>query len=43
MEAAAAKEEGKDITGEPLGKPVRERAELDEEASPVSGRRFTRA
>ena len=43
MEAAAAKEEGKDITGEPFLKPVRKRAELDEEASPVSGRRFTRA
>ncbi len=43
MEAAAAREEGKDITGEPFLKPVRKRAELDEEASPVSGRRFTRA
>jgi (E)-4-hydroxy-3-methylbut-2-enyl-diphosphate synthase len=43
MEAAAAKEEGKDVTAEPFLKPVRERAELDEETSPVSGRRFTRA
>jgi (E)-4-hydroxy-3-methylbut-2-enyl-diphosphate synthase len=43
MEAAAAKEKGKDITGEPFLKPVRKRAELDEEASPVSGRRFSRA
>jgi (E)-4-hydroxy-3-methylbut-2-enyl-diphosphate synthase len=42
MEAAAAKEKGKDITGEPFLKPVRKPAELDEEASPVSGRRFTR-
>ena len=43
MEAAAAKEEGKDITREPFLKPTRERTELDEETSPVSGRRFTRA
>ncbi len=43
MEAAAAREEGKDITAEPFLKPVRKRGELDEEASPVSGRRFTRA
>jgi (E)-4-hydroxy-3-methylbut-2-enyl-diphosphate synthase len=43
MEAAAAKEEGKDVTAEPFLKPVRERTELDEETSPVSGRRFTRA
>jgi (E)-4-hydroxy-3-methylbut-2-enyl-diphosphate synthase len=42
MEAAAAKEKGKDITGEPFLKPVRKRAELDEDASPVAGRRFTR-
>jgi (E)-4-hydroxy-3-methylbut-2-enyl-diphosphate synthase len=43
MEAAAAKEEGKDITREPFLKPTRERTQLDEEASPVSSRRFTRA
>ena len=43
MEAAAAKEEGKDITGEPFLKPVRKRGEPDEQASPVAGRRFTRA
>ena len=43
LEAAAAQEEGKDITGEPFLKPIRKGAELDEETSPVSGRRFTRA
>jgi (E)-4-hydroxy-3-methylbut-2-enyl-diphosphate synthase len=43
MEAEAAKEAGRDITAEPFLKPVRKRPELDEDASPVSGRRFTRA
>jgi (E)-4-hydroxy-3-methylbut-2-enyl-diphosphate synthase len=38
MEAEAAREQGKDVTAEPFLKPV-----LDEEASPASGRRFTRA
>jgi (E)-4-hydroxy-3-methylbut-2-enyl-diphosphate synthase len=48
LEAEAARE-GEDITapgaeGEPYLKPVqRRRVELDEEASPTSGRRFTRA
>jgi (E)-4-hydroxy-3-methylbut-2-enyl-diphosphate synthase len=44
MEAQAAKENGQDVSGEPFLKPVkRQRVALDEEASPVSGRRFTRA
>src|SRR5881392_4177592 len=44
MEAEAAKESGKDVTREPFLQPVkRERVALDEDASPVSGRRFTRA
>jgi (E)-4-hydroxy-3-methylbut-2-enyl-diphosphate synthase len=45
MEAAAADSEDKDITGEePYLKPVKggKRVELDEDASPVAGRRFTR-
>jgi len=40
MEAAAAKEKG-DVTAEPFLKPVG-RPPVDEEASPVAGRRFTR-
>jgi (E)-4-hydroxy-3-methylbut-2-enyl-diphosphate synthase len=40
MEAAAAREKGKDVTAEPFLKPVR--PAVDEEASPVAGRRFTR-
>jgi (E)-4-hydroxy-3-methylbut-2-enyl-diphosphate synthase len=44
MEAAAAADEGRDITAEPFLRPVtRKRVELDESASPVTGRRFTRA
>jgi (E)-4-hydroxy-3-methylbut-2-enyl-diphosphate synthase len=44
MEAQAAADEGRDITAEPFLKPVtRKRVELDESASPVTGRRFTRA
>jgi hypothetical protein len=50
MEAAAAKEKGLDVTAEPFLKPVRGNGEaskvrpkLDEDASPVTGRRFTRA
>jgi (E)-4-hydroxy-3-methylbut-2-enyl-diphosphate synthase len=44
MEAAAAREAGKDVTDEPFLKPVRDgRIELDESASPTAGRRFTRA
>jgi (E)-4-hydroxy-3-methylbut-2-enyl-diphosphate synthase len=49
MEAAAAKEKGLDVTAEPFLKPVggnggasRGKPKLDEDASPVSGRRFTR-
>jgi (E)-4-hydroxy-3-methylbut-2-enyl-diphosphate synthase len=42
MEAAAAKEKGTDVTAEPFLKPVT-RPAVDEEASPVAGRRFTRA
>src|SRR5213075_3264529 len=42
MEAAAAKERGADITAEPFLKQVKRKVELDEEASPVSGRRFSR-
>jgi (E)-4-hydroxy-3-methylbut-2-enyl-diphosphate synthase len=45
MEAEAADEDGKDITAEqPYSKPVDagKRVELDEDASPVAGRRFTR-
>ncbi|MGH2966349.1 MAG: flavodoxin-dependent (E)-4-hydroxy-3-methylbut-2-enyl-diphosphate synthase [Solirubrobacterales bacterium] len=41
MEAAAAKEKGQDVTAEPFLKPVTGPA-IDEEASPVAGRRFTR-
>ena len=41
MEAAAAKEKGQDVTAEPFLKPVG-RPPVDEEASPVAGRRFTR-
>src|SRR5438093_200315 len=46
MEKQAAREEGKDITAEePFLKPVKggKRIELDEDASPTAGRRFTRA
>src|SRR5881394_3908703 len=48
MEAAAAKEKGLDVTDEPFLKPVKgneastARPKLDEDASPVTGRRFTR-
>src|SRR4051795_7434826 len=50
MEAAAAEEKGVDVTAEPFLKPVggngearKARPKLDEDASPVTGRRFTRA
>jgi (E)-4-hydroxy-3-methylbut-2-enyl-diphosphate synthase len=45
MEREAAEAEGRDVTAEPFLKPVRggKRVELDEEASPTAGRRFTRA
>jgi (E)-4-hydroxy-3-methylbut-2-enyl-diphosphate synthase len=50
MEAAAAKEKGLDVTAEPFLKPVggngeagKARPKLDEDASPTTGRRFTRA
>jgi (E)-4-hydroxy-3-methylbut-2-enyl-diphosphate synthase len=43
MEAEAAKEKGLDVTAEPFLKPVKRRPALDEDASPVTGRRFTRA
>jgi (E)-4-hydroxy-3-methylbut-2-enyl-diphosphate synthase len=44
MEAEAARKAGKDVTAEPFLKPVKgKRVELDENASPVAGRRFTRA
>jgi (E)-4-hydroxy-3-methylbut-2-enyl-diphosphate synthase len=45
MEREAAEAEGRDITVEPFLKPVQggKRVELDEEASPTAGRRFTRA
>lgn len=44
MEAEKAREEGNDVTAEPFLKPVKgKRVELDEEASPTAGRRFTRA
>jgi (E)-4-hydroxy-3-methylbut-2-enyl-diphosphate synthase len=50
MERAAAEEEGRDLTAEPFLKPVtgrrgpgEKRVELDEDASPTEGRRFTRA
>jgi (E)-4-hydroxy-3-methylbut-2-enyl-diphosphate synthase len=44
MEAQAAKENGQEVSGEPFLRPVkRRRVELDEESSPVTGRRFTRA
>jgi (E)-4-hydroxy-3-methylbut-2-enyl-diphosphate synthase len=43
MEAAAAKANGGDAEPLPTLKPVKPRVELDEEASPVAGRRFTRA
>jgi len=47
MEAAAADQEEKDLTkpsedGEPYLRPVRPNVQLDEAASPTSGRRFTR-
>src|SRR5690242_1989076 len=41
MEAAAAKEKGQDVTAEPFLKPVGS-SSVDEEESPVAGRRFTR-
>jgi len=44
MEKEAAEEEGRDVTSEPFLKPVKgTRVELDEDASPTAGRRFTRA
>lgn len=43
MEAAAAEQEGRDVTAEPFLKPVARRPALDEDASPTAGRRFTRA
>ena len=44
MEAEKAREEGNDVTAEPFLKPVKgAKVELDEEASPTAGRRFTRA
>jgi (E)-4-hydroxy-3-methylbut-2-enyl-diphosphate synthase len=44
MEAEKAREEGNDVTAEPFLKPVKAgRVQLDEEASPTAGRRFTRA
>jgi (E)-4-hydroxy-3-methylbut-2-enyl-diphosphate synthase len=44
MERAAAEQAGKDVTAEPFLKPVQgRRVELDEDASPTAGRRFTRA
>src|SRR6188474_3089862 len=44
MEAEAAEKEGKDVTAEPFLKPVKgRRVELDEDASPTTSRRFTRA
>jgi (E)-4-hydroxy-3-methylbut-2-enyl-diphosphate synthase len=45
MEREAAEAEGRDVTAEPFLKPVQggKRVELDEEASPTAGRRFTRA
>jgi (E)-4-hydroxy-3-methylbut-2-enyl-diphosphate synthase len=45
MEREAAEAEGRDVTMEPFLQPVQggKRVELDEEASPTSGRRFTRA
>jgi (E)-4-hydroxy-3-methylbut-2-enyl-diphosphate synthase len=44
MEAEKAREEGNDVTAEPFLKPVKgRRVELDEDASPTAGRRFTRA
>jgi len=42
MEKEAAKDDG-DVTDEPFLKPVGKRVELDEDASPTTGRRFTRA
>ncbi|HEX2127630.1 MAG TPA: flavodoxin-dependent (E)-4-hydroxy-3-methylbut-2-enyl-diphosphate synthase [Solirubrobacterales bacterium] len=44
LEAEKARAEGTDVTAEPFLKPVKGRkVELDEEASPTAGRRFTRA
>jgi len=44
MEAERARAKDADITAEPFLKPVkRRRVDLDEEASPTAGRRFTRA
>jgi len=43
MEKAAAEAEGADVTAEPFLRPVGgKRVELDEDASPTAGRRFTR-
>ncbi len=44
LEAERARAEGNDVTAEPFLKPVKgKKVELDEEASPTAGRRFTRA
>jgi (E)-4-hydroxy-3-methylbut-2-enyl-diphosphate synthase len=44
MEHEAATEDGKDVTAEPFLKPVKAgKVQLDEDASPTTGRRFTRA
>jgi (E)-4-hydroxy-3-methylbut-2-enyl-diphosphate synthase len=44
LEAEKARAEGNDVTAEPFLKPVGGRkVELDEQASPTAGRRFTRA
>ena len=44
LEAEKARAEGNDVTAEPFLKPVKGRkVELDEDASPTAGRRFTRA
>ena len=44
LEAEKARAEGNDVTAEPFLKPVKgKKVELDEDASPVAGRRFTRA
>ena len=47
LEAEKARAQGNDVTAEPFLKPVKagkgRTVELDEEASPTAGRRFTRA
>ena len=44
LEAEKARAEGNDVTAEPFLKPVKgKKVELDEDASPAAGRRFTRA